>query len=148
MKKLIIFEIFLIIFFVLAWNVSKAEEVPLYCEMYSKDEYIGIMGKTKPVEISYGEKYQVYKLKLDEGILVGPDITYRMTNVISEEAYYLFAMTGSAQIDEYYNVVIDRYSLYMGISYTKEEYNKETKLKEVTQTLSKKFNCKIEDPKI
>ena len=33
MKKLIIFEIFLIIFFVLAWNVSKAiEDLEIKCE--------------------------------------------------------------------------------------------------------------------
>ena len=33
MKKLILFESILILFFIFAWNVSKAEEVPLYCEL-------------------------------------------------------------------------------------------------------------------
>ena len=66
MKKLIIFESILIIFFVLAWNVSKAiEDLEIKCESVNGNYYYKLEGEWLYEKNKVTQKYKLLQTNLE-----------------------------------------------------------------------------------
>ena len=66
MKKLIIFEIFLIIFFVLAWNVSKAiEDLEIKCESINGNFHYKTEGEWLYEKNKSTQKYKLLQTNVE-----------------------------------------------------------------------------------
>ena len=66
MKKLVIFEVLLIIFFVLAWNVSKAiEDLEIKCESVNGNYYYKSEGEWLYEKNKVTQKYKLLQTNLE-----------------------------------------------------------------------------------